>query len=103
MGAPCQGRDAEQRLEHLHTVRKATKRVRYVIKVLKAAGFRPAKPVRKIGKAAKAGKYDSLFGLLAGVVPLGNNSCLTAIIAMMPDFNAHGLESTWAKPKVELV
>ena len=45
--------DAEQRLEHLHTVRKATKRVRYVIKVLKAAGFRPAKPVRKIGKAAK--------------------------------------------------
>ena len=45
--------DAEQRLEHLHTVRKATKRVRYVTKVLKAAGFRPDKPVRKLGKAAK--------------------------------------------------
>ena len=45
--------DAEQRLEHLHTVRKATKRVRYVTKVLTAAGFRPAKPMRKLGKAAK--------------------------------------------------
>lgn len=45
--------DAEQRLEHLHTVRKATKRVRYVTKVLQAAGFRPAKPVRQLGKAAK--------------------------------------------------
>ena len=45
--------DAEQRLEHLHTVRKATKRVRYVTKVLKASGFRPAKPVRRLGKAAK--------------------------------------------------
>lgn len=45
--------EAEQRLEHLHTVRKATKRVRYVTKVLKASGFRPAKPVRRLGKAAK--------------------------------------------------
>ncbi len=45
--------DAAQRLEHLHTVRKATKRVRYVAKVLRAAGFRPSKPVRKLGKAAK--------------------------------------------------
>ena len=45
--------DAEQRLEHLHTVRKTTKRVRYVTKVLTAAGFRPAKPMRKLGKAAK--------------------------------------------------
>ncbi|WP_144790360.1 CHAD domain-containing protein [Kocuria palustris] len=45
--------EPEQRLEHLHTVRKATKRVRYVTKVLKASGFRPAKSVRKLGKAAK--------------------------------------------------
>ncbi|MCT1600852.1 CHAD domain-containing protein, partial [Kocuria sp. p3-SID1433] len=45
--------DAAQRLEHLHTVRKATKRVRYVAKVLRAAGFRPSKPVRKLGKAAQ--------------------------------------------------
>lgn len=45
--------DAARRLEHLHTVRKATKRVRYVAKVLRAAGFRPSKPVRKLGKAAK--------------------------------------------------
>lgn len=45
--------DPEQRLELLHTVRKATKRVRYVTQVLGAAGFRPTKPVRRLGKAAK--------------------------------------------------
>lgn len=46
------------------------------------------------GKAAKAGKVvkGPLFGLLAGVVPLSNNSRQTDIIAMMPDFNAHGLD-----------
>nr|XP_020167124.1 fibrous sheath CABYR-binding protein-like [Aegilops tauschii subsp. strangulata] len=55
----------------------------------------------KTGKAAKAGK--SLFGLPAGVVPLRNNSCQTAIIAMMSVFNAHGLDPTWAEPQAELV
>ena len=44
------------------------------------------------GKAAKAGKVvkGPLFGLPAGVVPLRNNSRQTDIIAMMPDYNAHG-------------
>ena len=50
--------------------------------------------VERTGKAEKTGKSDSLFGLPAGVVPLSNNSCLTAIIAMMTVFNAHGLDST---------
>ena len=44
-------------------------------------------------KAAKAGKVAKgpFFGLLAGVVPLSNNSRQSDIIAMMPEFNAHGL------------
>nr|XP_040253432.1 uncharacterized protein LOC109765811 [Aegilops tauschii subsp. strangulata] len=57
--------------------------------------------VERTGKAGKAGK--SLFGLPTGVVPLSNNSCQTAIIAMMPVFNAHGLDPTWAEPQAELV
>ena len=39
----------------------------------------------------------------AGVVPLSNNSRQTDIIAMMPDFNAHGLDPSWAEPEVEWV
>ena len=57
--------------------------------------------VERTGKAAKAGK--SLFGLLAGVVPLSNNSCQIAIIAMMQDFNAHSLDPTWDEPEAERV
>lgn len=45
--------DPDQRLERLHSVRKKTKRVRYVAKVLKASGFRPSGPVRRMGKQAK--------------------------------------------------
>ena len=62
--------------------------------------------VERTGKAEKTGKAaksDSLFELPAEVVPLSNNSCLTAIIAMMPVFNVHGLDSTCAEPKAELV
>ena len=55
----------------------------------------------KVGKAARAG--GSLFGLLAGVVPLSNNSCQTAIITMMPDFNMHNLDLTWAESEAERV
>ena len=44
--------------------------------------------------AAKAGKVDKepVFKLPTGVVPLSNNSCRSDIIAMMPLFNAHGLD-----------
>ena len=38
-----------------------------------------------------------------GVVPLSNNSCRYAIIAMMPDFNAHGLNPTCVGPPAEKV
>ena len=57
------------------------------------------------GKATKAGKAikGPLFGLPAGVVPLSNNSHQSAIIAMMPDFNAHGLDLAWAEPPAEKV
>ena len=48
----------------------------------------------RAGKAMKAGKAvkGPQFGLPAGVVPLSNNSRQTHIIAMMSDFNAHGLD-----------
>ena len=50
----------------------------------------------RTGKFTKAGKVAKgpLFGLPAGLVPLSNNSRQTDIIAMMPEFNAHGLIST---------
>ena len=41
--------------------------------------------------------------LPAGVIPLSNNSRQSAIIAMMPDFNAHGLDPAWAEPPAEKV
>ena len=58
-----------------------------------------AKAAAKAGKVAKG----PLFGLPAGVVPLSNNSCRNDIIAMMPEFNAHGLVPTWAEPSEEQV
>ena len=39
----------------------------------------------------------------AGVVPLGNNSHQTDIIAMMPDFTAHGLDPSWAEREEDQV
>nr|XP_040249558.1 actin cytoskeleton-regulatory complex protein pan1-like [Aegilops tauschii subsp. strangulata] len=59
----------------------------------------------RTGKAAKAGKAvkGPLFGLPVGVVPLCSNSCQTDIIAMMPDFNAHGLDPSWVEPEAEQV
>ena len=56
--------------------------------------------VERSGKAAKAGKVSKgpLFKLPAGVVPLCNNSRWSDIIAMMPEFNAHGLVPNWAGP-----
>ena len=50
--------------------------------------------------AAKAGKVvkEPVFRLLAGVVPLSNNSRRFKIIAMMPLFNAHGLDPRWVEP-----
>ena len=51
--------------------------------------------VDEVGRVERTGKSHSLFGLPAGVVLLSNNSCLTAIIAMMSVFNAHDLDSTW--------
>ena len=55
--------------------------------------------VERSGKAAKADKVAKgpLFGLPAGVVPLSNNSRRNDIIAMMPEFNAHGLVPNWAE------
>ena len=50
--------------------------------------------VNSDGRAERSDKAvkGPLFGLPAGVVPLSNNSRQSAIIAMMPDFNAHGLD-----------
>ena len=53
----------------------------------------------KTGKAANG----PLFGLPVGVVPLSNNSQYYAIIAMMPDFNAHGLDPAWGELPAEKV
>ena len=54
----------------------------------------------RTGRAVKAGKAvkGPMFGLLAGVVPLSNNSRRNEIIAMMPIFNAHGLDPRWVEP-----
>ena len=59
----------------------------------------------RTGRAAKAGKAvkGPLFGLPAGVVLLSKNSCQSAIIAMMLDFNVHGLDPAWAEPPAEKV
>ena len=54
-------------------------------------------------KVDKTGKAEKPFRLPAGVIPLCNNSALTSIIAMMPVFNAHGLDQTWAEPDAEQV
>ena len=57
------------------------------------------------GKSAKADKVAKgpLFGLPAGVVPLSNNSRRSDIIAMMPEFNVHGLVPNWAEPPEDQV
>lgn len=52
---------------------------------------RSSKAVRAAVNADKVVK-GPLFKLSARVVPLCNNSCRFDIIAMMPDFNAHGLD-----------
>jgi CHAD domain-containing protein len=52
--------DAAHRLEHLHAVRKAVKRVRYVEAVLGRAGFRPGKSLRRA--AADAEDYQDALG-----------------------------------------
>ena len=54
-----------------------------------------AKAAAKAGKVAKG----PLLKLTAGVVPLSNNSRRTDIIAMMPDFDAHGLDPSWVEPE----
>lgn len=58
----------EQRLEHLHEVRKAIKRVRYVNATLKRAGFEPGTVVAHA--AADAKKHQDVLGEImdAGVV-----------------------------------
>ncbi|MFF0988466.1 CYTH and CHAD domain-containing protein [Kocuria nitroreducens] len=50
---PAGGTDAEQRLEHLHEVRKAVKRVRYVDAVLGRTGLRPGKQLRRAARDAE--------------------------------------------------
>ena len=52
-----------------------------------------AKAAAKAGKVAKG----PLFKLPAGVVPLSKNARGNNIIAMMPEFNAHGLVPNWAE------
>ena len=65
--------------------------------------------VEQSSKAAKATVKDGkatrgpLFKLPAGVVPLSNNSRRNDIIAMMPEFNAHGLVPNWAEPPEDQV
>jgi CHAD domain-containing protein len=60
--------DRAHRLEHLHEVRKAVKRVRYVNAVLKRAGFTPGGSVAHAAADAKA--YQEVLGEImdAGVV-----------------------------------
>ena len=59
---------------------------------------RSGKAARAAAKANKVAK-GPLLKLPAGVVPLSNNSRRTDIIAMMPDFNAHGLDPSWVEPE----
>ena len=59
---------------------------------------RSGKAARAAAKASKVAK-GPLFKLPVGVVPLSNNSRQSAIIAMMPDFNAHGLDPSWVEPE----
>ena len=57
----------------------------------------------KADKTSKANKTSKLFRSPAGVISLCNNSALTSILAMMPAFNAHGLDQTWVEPDAERV
>ena len=59
---------------------------------------RSGKAARAAAKAGKVAK-GPLFKLPARVVPLSNSSRRTDIIAMMPDFNAHGLDPSWVEPE----
>ena len=54
---------------------------------------------REGSRKGRQGRKGPLFKLPAGVVPLSNNSRRTDIIAMMPDFNAHGLDPSWVEPE----
>ncbi|MCJ8505989.1 CYTH and CHAD domain-containing protein [Kocuria flava] len=62
------GADAEMRwhLGHLHSVRKAVKRVRYVEAALRDAGIRPHKAVRRA--AADAHEYQDALGRIMDAV-----------------------------------
>lgn len=64
------GADAELRwhLGHLHSVRKAVKRVRYVEAALRGAGVRPHKAVRRA--AADAHEYQDALGRIMDAVVL---------------------------------
>lgn len=53
-GGPHSGPDGGHRLEHLHDVRKAVKRVRYVDAVLDRTGHRPGKRLRRAAGDAEA-------------------------------------------------
>jgi hypothetical protein len=46
-------------------------------------------------------KIDKAFKLPKHIVPLRNNSALSAIIAVMPHCNAHSVEATWDVPPEE--
>ena len=61
--------------------------------------------VERTGRAAKAGKAikGPLFWLSPGVFPLSNNMYQAAILEMMPVFNAHGLNPSWAEPPAHKV
>ncbi|MFE7631105.1 CHAD domain-containing protein [Kocuria sp. NPDC057446] len=52
-GGPDSGPDGGHRLEHLHDVRKAVKRVRYVDAVLDRTGHRPGKRLRRAARDAE--------------------------------------------------
>ena len=54
------GANGDEKLAHLHDVRKAVKRVRYVGALLTAAGFRPGKSVRRA--ASDAEEYQDALG-----------------------------------------
>ena len=48
-------------------------------------------------------KSATVEDLSAGVVPLCNNSSMSAIIAMMPVLDAHSINERWVQPPVDQV
>ena len=53
--------------------------------------------IQHIALCHKLFRTNRSYKLPASIIPMCNNFALTSVIAMMPVFNAHGLDQTWAK------